>query len=389
MHGKSDKNNYKTSIIMKLTLSSAVLANRLITLQKVQNSKNSLQILDCILFDVKDGILTLTASDKDNEMKTRVELDESDMDGRFAINSKTIIDAVKELPEQPITIELDTTTYSVKIIFQNGDYNFTAQNADDFPETQPVEESKAAIHIEAGILADNITRTLFATANEEIRPVMNGVYFDLTPECLAIVATDGHKLVRNKIMSIKSEEPISFILPKKPATILKNALAHDESDVMITFDDLNAEIKFSFGTLSCRLIEGRYPNYSSVIPTNNPCQLTIDRKTMLGSLRRVLPFASESSQLVRLRLTMGQLEISSEDIDFYTSAKETIVCDYASNPMSIGFKGSSLMEILGNLTSEEVTLELADPSRPCLILPTDQPEGQDILMLIMPMLLND
>ncbi len=374
---------------MKLTLSSAALANRLIMLQKVQNSKNSLQILDCILFDVNNGILTLTASDKDNEMKTSIQLDESDMDGKFAINSKTIIDAVKELPEQPITIELDTTTYNVKIIFQNGDYNFTAQNADDFPQTQPVDEGSAKINISSELLADNITRTLFATANEEIRPVMNGIYFDLTQGCLAIVATDGHKLVRNKILTVTSEEPISFILPKKPATILKNALAHDDSEVEISFNSLNAEIRFSLGTLSCRLIEGRYPNYSSVIPTNNPCQLNIDRKTLLGSLRRVLPFASESSQLIRLRLSMGQAEISSEDIDFYTSAKETIVCDYASNPMSIGFKGSSLMEILGNLTSDEVTLELADPSRPCIIVPTEQPEGQDILMLIMPMLLND
>ena len=157
----------------------------------------------------------------------------------------------------------------------------------------------------------------------------------------------------------------------------------------IVFDNKNAKIKADFGTLTCRLIEGRYPNYSSVIPTNNPCQLTIDRRTLLGTLRRVLPFASESSQLVRLRLSMGQLEVSSEDIDFYTSAKESIVCDYASNAMSIGFKGTSLLDILNNLTSDEVILELADPSRPCIITPVEQPEGQDILMLIMPMLLND
>lgn len=374
---------------MRLTLSSAVLANRLTTLQKVQNSKNSLQILDCILFEVNDGVLTLTASDKENELKTNIQLDEADMDGRFAINSRTIVDAVRELPEQPITLEIDTTTYSVKIIFQNGDYNFTAQNADDFPKAQAVQESGTSFNITSEILADNITRTLFATGNEELRPVMNGIYFDMTPEYLAIVASDGHKLVRNKVFSIKNETPTAFILPKKPATLLKNALAHDESEVEIKFDEQNAEIKFSFGTLSCRLIEGRYPNYSSVIPSDNPCQLNIDRKALVGSLRRVLPFASESSQLVRLRLSMGQLEVSSEDIDFYTSAKENIVCDYASNPMSIGFKGSSLMEILNNLNSDDVTLELADPSRPCIILPAEQPEGQDILMLIMPMLLND
>ncbi len=374
---------------MRLTLSSAVLSSRLITLSKVLNSKNSLQILDCILFEINNGVLTLTASDKENELKTEVHLDESDSDGRFAISSRTIIDAVKELPEQPITLEVDLTTYNVKVIYQNGDYNFTAQNADEFPQAQSIKEECNKITIPSGILVDNITRTLFATANEEIRPVMNGIYFDLTQEALCIVASDGHKLVRNKVFSITTENTTSFILPKKPATILKNILAKDESNVVISFDNENAEVKADFGTLTCRLIEGRYPNYSSVIPTNNPCQLTIDRRTLLGSLRRVLPFASESSQLVRLRLSMGQLEISSEDIDFYTSAKESIVCDYASNPMSIGFKGTSLIDILNNLTSDEVMLELADPSRPCLVTPVEQPEGQDILMLIMPMLLND
>lgn len=374
---------------MRLTLSSAVLANRLLTLSKVQNSKNSLQILDCILFEINNGTLTLTASDKENEMKSTVQLDEADSDGRFAISSRTIIDAVKELPEQPVTLEIDTNNYTVKVIYQNGDYNFTAQNADEFPQAQQIQDTATAITVKSGILADNITRTLFATANEEIRPVMNGIYFDLNSENLAIVASDGHKLVRNKIFGITNDTPVSFILPKKPATLLKNVLPHDDSEVTIKFDDRNAEISFGFGTLTCRLIEGRYPNYASVIPSNNPCTLTIDRKTFIGSLRRVLPFASESSQLVRLRLSAGELEVSSEDIDFYTSAKENIVCDYSSNPMSIGFKGSSLMEILNNLGSDDVVLELADPSRPCLILPAEQPEGQDILMLIMPMLLND
>ncbi len=374
---------------MRLTLSSAILSNRLITLSKVLNSKNSLQILDCILFDVNDGTLELTASDKENEMKTRIQLDEADADGRFAINNRMIIDAVKELPEQPITLEIDMNSYSVKIIYQNGDYNFTAQNADEFPQAQQVQENATTIKIQSGVLSDNIARTLFATANEEIRPVMNGVYFDLKSDGLAIVASDGHKLVRNRVLGICNETPISFILPKKPANLLKNVLAHDDSEVEIKSDTRNAEVKTEFGTLTCRLIEGRYPNYASVIPNNNPCQLTIDRKTLIGALRRVLPFASESSQLVRLRLTAGELEVSSEDIDFYTSAKESIVCDYSSNPMSIGFKGSSLMEVLNNLTSDDVILELADPSRPCLVIPAEQPEGQDILMLLMPMLLND
>lgn len=374
---------------MRITLSSTVLANRLIALQKVQNSKNSLQILDCILFNVSNGKLQLTASDKENEMKIDIKLDECDVDGKFAISSKTITDAVKELPEQPITIEIDENTYSVKILFQNGDYKFTAQNADEFPQSQDLQEDANSIKIVSNVLLENITRTIFATANDEIRPVMNGIFFDLTPEALAIVATDGHKMVRNKILTINGQEPASFILPKKPAGILKNTLAHDDSEVEIKFDDRNAEILFGDYALKCRLIEGRYPNYNSVIPNNNPYELNIDRKTLAGSVRRVLPFASESSQLERLHLTNGEVEISAEDLDFYTSAKESIVCDYNGNTMNIGFKGSSLLELLNNLSCDEVSLRLADPSRPCLILPSEQPEGQDILMLIMPMLLND
>ena len=243
--------------------------------------------------------------------------------------------------------------------------------------------------MKSSVLADNITRTIFATANEELRPVMNGIYFDLTPEALAIVASDGHKLVRNRNNAIRTLEHKSFILPKKPATLLKNTLDKDDSEVVIRFDERNAEIKFGNTTLQCRLIEGRYPNYNSVIPQDNPNELTIDRKTLMGALRRVLPFASESSQLVRLHLENGKIEVSSEDIDFATSAKEEIACDYSGDSMNIGFKGASLNEILNNLSSAEVTLQLADPSRPCLIVPVEQPEDEEILMLIMPMLLND
>lgn len=374
---------------MRFTLSSAVLASRLITLQKVQNSKNSIQILDCILFEVSNGTLELTSSDKENEMKISLPLDESDADGRFAINSRTIVDAVKELPEQPITIEVDTTTYAVRIISQNGDYKFSAQSAEEFPMAQSLNEDATTVTLPSSVLLDNISRSIFATVADEIRPVMNGIYFDFTPEALAIVATDGHKLVRNRMLDIKTENPVSFILSKKPAGILRNTLAHDDSEVVIRFDNSNAEITCSFGTMKCRLIEGRYPNYNSVIPVDNPYELTIDRKALAGAVRRVLPFASESSQLERLHIAEGALEISAEDLDFYTSAKESITCDYAGNTMNIGFKGSSLLELLNNLTSDEVTLKLADPSRPCLILPTEQPEGQDVLMLIMPMLLGD
>ena len=374
---------------MRLTISSTTLASRLTALSKVFNSKNSLPILDCYLFEVNSNQLTITASDSENVMTTQIQLDESDGNGTFAVNNRNILDAVKELPEQPLTLDVDMSTYAIKVIYMNGMYNFTAQSGDEFPRMQPLNDSAAAITIESKTLANDIAHSIFATANEELRPVMNGIYFDLKEDSLAIVASDGHKLVRTLNKKIKSEKPMSFILPKKPATLLKNVLQKTEDDVIIRFDDRNANILFPEGTLACRLIEGRYPNYNSVIPQDNPNLLTVDRMVLASVVRRVLPFASDSSQQIRLHIESGKAVISSEDIDFYTSAKEEIVCDYNGMPMDIGFKGTSLMEILTNLDGEEVELKLADPSRPCLIIPTNQPENEDVLMLIMPMLLND
>lgn len=374
---------------MRLSISSTTLAARLSALSKVFNSKNSMPILDCYLFDVKNNQLTITASDSENVMTTQLPLDESDSEGTFAINNRTILDAVKELPEQPLIIEVDMSTFAIKVYYQNGQYEFTGQSGEEYPRMQPLSDSATAITVDSKTLNGDITRSIFATANEELRPVMNGIYFDLTVDALAIVASDGHKLVRTRNMSIKTDTPTSFILPKKPATLLKNVLGKNDDDVVIRFDDRNANILFADGMLACRLIEGRYPNYNSVIPQNNPNNLTIDRGVLIGALRRVLPFASDSSQQVRLHLESGKLVVSSEDIDFYTSAKEELVCDYNGSPMDIGFKGTSLMEILSNIESTEIVLELADPSRPCLIIPAEQSDKEDILMLIMPMLLND
>jgi DNA polymerase-3 subunit beta len=218
---------------------------------------------------------------------------------------------------------------------------------------------------------------------------MNGIYFDLTADSLAIVASDGHKLVRNRNYSIKNDNAASFILPKKPANLLRTVLAKDENEVVVKFDERSAEISFADGVLTCRLIEGRYPNYNSVIPQDNPNKLTVDRKGLVGALRRVLPFASDSSQLIRFHVENGSLEVSAEDIDFSTSAKESVACDYDGQSMSIGFKGSSMVEILNNLESERVIVELADPSRAGVVVPEEQPENEEVLMLIMPMLLND
>ena len=375
---------------MRFTVSSSALSSKLNMLAKVIGSKNSLPILDCFLFQVANGEMSITASDSDNVIKSTLALTDHDGEGEFCVPNRVILDALKELPEQPLHFDVDAAgeAIAIKIVYQNGLYNFTGQSAEEYPRTQSMNDACTTVSLPTEMLINNISRSLFATANDELRPVMNGIYFDLTADALAIVASDGHKLVRSKNFTIKSESPSAFNLPKKPASLLKNILSKDGDDAIIKFDDRSAEIQFTDGVMRCRLIDGRYPNYNSVIP-NNPNEVTVDRRGLQSALRRVLPFASESSQLIRFHIESGRFEVSSEDIDFSTSAKEQLSCEYNGSPMSIGFKGSSLMEILSNLTSDNIIIQLADPSRAGIIVPAEQPENEDILMLIMPMLLND
>lgn len=375
---------------MRFTVSSSALSSKLNMLAKVIGSKNSLPILDCFLFQVANGEMSITASDSDNVIKSTLALTDHDGEGEFCVPNRVILDALKELPEQPLHFDVDTAgeAVAIKIVYQNGLYNFTGQSAEEYPRTQSMNDACTTVSLPTEMLINNISRSLFATANDELRPVMNGIYFDLTADALAIVASDGHKLVRSKNFTIKSESPSAFNLPKKPASLLKNILSKDGDDAIIKFDDRSAEIQFTDGVMRCRLIDGRYPNYNSVIP-NNPNEVTVDRRGLQSALRRILPFASESSQLIRFHIESGRFEVSSEDIDFSTSAKEQLSCEYNGSPISIGFKGSSLMEILSNLTSDNIIIQLADPSRAGIIVPAEQPENEDILMLIMPMLLND
>ena len=375
---------------MRFTVSSSALSSKLNMLAKVIGSKNSLPILDCFLFQVANGEMSITASDSDNVIKSTLALTDHDGEGEFCVPNRVILDALKELPEQPLHFDVDAAgeAIAIKIVYQNGLYNFTGQSAEEYPRTQSMTDACTTVSLPAEMLINNISRSLFATANDELRPVMNGIYFDLTADALAIVASDGHKLVRSKNFTIKSESPSAFNLPKKPASLLKNILSKDGDDAIIKFDDRSAEIQFTDGVMRCRLIDGRYPNYNSVIP-NNPNEVTVDRRGLQSALRRVLPFASESSQLIRFHIESGRFEVSSEDIDFSTSAKEQLSCEYNGSSISIGFKGSSLMEILSNLTSDNIIIQLADPSRAGIIVPAEQPENEDILMLIMPMLLND
>jgi len=374
---------------MRFDVSSTALLSRLQSVSKVIASKNSLPILDSFLFQLNEDKLTITASDSETRMVTSVEVMNVSGEGLFCISQKMLLDPLKELPEQPLTFELDMDTMEVNVHYQNGKYNFIGQKGDTYPQQKPLKEDAISLTMDCQLLLSGISRSLFATADDELRPVMNGVYFDIHTDDLTFVASDGHKLVRLRNKTVQSPERASFILPKKPANVLKGILGKGTEAVKISFDDNNAYISTQGFEMVCRLIEGRYPNYNSVIPQENPYKVTIDRLSFLTALKRVSVFSNPASSLVKLQMTENQMQVSAQDIDFSTSAEEKIVCQFDGANMSIGFKATYLIEILSNINSPEVVLELADPSRAGVIVPTENEEGEDLLMLLMPMMLND
>lgn len=374
---------------MKFVVSSTALLSHLQAISKVINSKNTLPILDCFLLDLKGSTLTLTAADSETRLVTSIDVNDAEGEGKFAVNAKNLLDPLKELPDQPLTFEINNENLETFIFFHNGKYNFVAQNGDDYPQPKELKDTAVSLPIDPQVLLNGINRSLFASADDELRPVMNGIYFDITADDLTFVASDGHKLVRCKTLSAKGTERASFILPKKPANLLKTILPKESETVELKFDENNAYIKMSSYTMTCRFIEGRYPNYNSVIPQNNPNKVVLDRLTFLNALKRVSVFSNQASNLIKLQLSDKNIIVSAQDIDFSTAAEETIACDYTGTPMNIGFKSNFLIEILNNIPAAEISLELSDPSRAGLILPTENEENEDLLMLLMPMMLND
>ncbi len=374
---------------MKFQVSSAVILSHLQAISRVINSKNTMAILDNFLFKLEDNFLTLTASDGDTTMVTKLELLSSEGNGLFAVPAKTLLDPLKELPDQPLSFEINDDNLEVFIYFQNGKYNFIGINGAEYPQKKPMSDTAESFKISSSSLLNGITRTVFATADDELRPVMNGIYIDIFPEEVVFVASDSHKLVRLKNDSIKTGLKAAFILPKKPANLLKNILGKDSSEVEVIFDNSNAKFLFTDYEITCRLIEGRFPNYASVIPQNHPYKLIVDRVLLMNVLRRVSVFSNPASSLVKLQLSENKMIVSAQDIDFSTAAVESLEINYNGEPMNIGFKATFLIEILNYITSSEIVIELADGSRPGLILPVENAENEDLLMLLMPMMLTD
>ena len=376
---------------MNFIVSSSELLNRLQTISKVISSKNTLPILDNFLFQLKDNELKITASDLETTFVTTMRIENVIFEGEIAIPAKLLTDSLREFSDQPLTFQVDQSTLLVEIRWSSGKSQIPGVGIDEFPSFPVINsENKSRIEISANALHESINRTLFATAEDQLRPVMNGIYFDLNGEesFLTFVASDAHKLVRYIRNDVKIENPASFILPKKPASLLRAVLTKEEENVIIEFDSKNVLFTLGNYVLVCRLIEGNYPSYNSVIPQNNPNKITIDRLELLNSIRRVATFSSPASNLIKLKIEGNELMSYAQDLDFSVSGDDRINCQYDGADMEIGFKSTFLIEILSNINSQNVLIELADSNRAALFLPFDKTEKEDLLMLLMPMMIG-
>ena len=371
---------------MKFIVSSTYLLKQLQVLGGVINSSNTLPILDNFLFELDHSKLTVSASDLETTMASSLEV-ESDSKGSVAIPARLLLDTLKTFPEQPLTFVVEDNN-TVEISSNHGKYALAYANGNEFPKAVALEDPSKTV-VTGDILATAISKTIFAAGNDDLRPVMSGVFFQFSTEGLTFVATDAHKLVKYTREDVKASQAAEFIMPKKPLNLLKSILAASEEDVTIEYNDSNAKFTFENSELICRLIDGKYPNYEAVIPKENPNKLTIARNQFLNSVRRVSIFSNKTTHQIRLKIAGAELNISAEDIDYSNKAEERLTCDYQGDDMQIGFNSRFLTEMLNNLTSDEVQLEMSMPNRAGILTPIDGlDEGEQITMLVMPVMLN-
>ena len=374
---------------MKFIVSSLKLLKSLQALSGVIGSKNTLPILDDFLFHLDEGQLRITSSDLDVTMTVTLVPDMVEGTGEVTIPARLLLEIMKNFPDVPITVSVDNNSLAVELIAGEGRYKLAGHKSDEFPQL-PVMADTSVWEIPADVLARGFEKTVFATGMDEIRPIMSGVLMEMTENYLTFVATDAHKLVRYRRMDVKSDVVASFIMPKKPINQLKSILATlADQPVRIEFNNTNASFVFGDYQLICRLLEGRYPNYDAVIPKQNPNHLTIERQTFLAAIRRVAVFSSKATHQVRFRIAGQELTLTAEDIDFYNEAKERLSCSYEGDDMEIGFNSRFLQEMLGNFDAETIKLDMSAPNRAGILTPVDNAnEAEDLLMLLMPVMLN-
>ena len=372
---------------MKFIVSSSQLLKQLQSISGVLNSSNTLPILDNFLFEVKSNELIVSASDLETTMTTKISNTEASEEGNIAIPAKLLMDTLKTFSDQPLTFLVDKSNFGIEIGSDNGKYKLAGQNGNEFPK-KPVMENQSKAVLSASVLAEAINKTLFATGNDELRPIMSGVFCELSTQGCSFVATDAHKLVKYLRSDAIADSTASFILPKKPLNLLKNNLGVGDK-VIIEYNETNAHFSFANIQLVCRLIDGNYPNYEAVIPKENPNILTVDRIAFYNAVRRVAIFANKTTHQIRLKVAGIELSISSEDLDFSNEAHERLNCQYSGEDMEIGFNSKFLMEMVNNLTSEQINIEMSAPNRAGILIPQDgQEEGEQTLMLVMPVMLN-
>ncbi|MDA9875647.1 MAG: DNA polymerase III subunit beta [Flavobacteriaceae bacterium] len=371
---------------MKFIVSSSYLLKQLQVLGGVINNSNTLPILDNFLFELEHSKLTVSASDLETTMASTLEV-ESDSEGSVAIPAKLLLETLKTFPEQPLTFVIEDNN-TIEISSNHGKYALAYASADDFPKAISL-DSPSTTTLGADILATAISKTIFAAGNDDLRPVMSGVFFQFSTESLTFVATDAHKLVKYSRTDVTANETAEFIMPKKPLNLLKGILAGSDEDVTIEYNDSNAKFSFENSVLICRLIDGKYPNYEAVIPKENPNQLTISRNQFLNSVRRVSIFSNKTTHQIRLKIAGAELNISAEDVDYSNKAEERLTCDYQGDDMQIGFNSRFLSEMLSNLNAEDIQLEMSMPNRAGILTPIDGlDEGETVTMLVMPVMLN-
>jgi DNA polymerase-3 subunit beta len=370
---------------MNFIVSSASLLKSLQSISGVLNASNNLPILDNFLFEIEDGRLTVSATDIETTIHTSIDVESKDNE-KIAIDAKKLLEILKSFSDHPLSFTVNLESYSIEISSDYGKYKLVGANAEEFPKN-PVLSGANSLKISGDVLATSINKTLFATGNDDLRPVMSGVFCEFSEKELIFVATDAHKLIRYKRTDSVASGASSFILPKKPLNILKSNLKGDE-EVQVEYNESNAVFRYGDTELVCRLIDGKYPNYEAVIPTENPNKLTIDRISLLSSIKRVSIFANKSTNQVKLKMAGSELTISAEDLDFSNEANERLTCAYDGEDMEIGFNSRFIMEMLQNLETENVIIEMSEPNRAGIILPTETSENEEILMLVMPVMLN-